>query len=138
MLADNLHVLKDDMIAFIAGNGLRRFTAYVPEDVPSVIFEEESSESWKDFVEHAKASGAQFVTMSDVILEKEDIQLLVEQLRSQNFPDEDASGVDDAQFLAKHVGKVGYLQLGLRTRASCSSTRPRPSGMTDTSSGSRP
>lgn len=112
MQTDNLHLLKDDMIAFVAGNGLRRFTAYVQEDVPSVIFEEENSEGWKDFVEHAKASGAQFVTMSDVVLEKEDIELLVDQMRAQNFPDEDSPEMEDARFLIKHVGKVGYLQLG--------------------------
>ncbi len=112
MQADDLHSLKDDMIAFVAGNGLRRFGAYVPEDVPSVIFEEETADSWKDFVEHAKASGAQFVTMSDVVLEKDDLELLMEQMRAQNFPDVDSPEMDDAHQLAKHVGKIGYLQLG--------------------------
>lgn len=112
MQADDLHSLKDDMIAFVAGNGLRRFSAYVPEDVPSVIFEEETADSWKDFVEHAKASGAQFVTMSDVVLEKDDLELLMEQMRAQNFPDDDSPEMEDAHQLTKHVGKIGYLQLG--------------------------
>ncbi len=112
MQTDNLHVVKDDMIAFVAGNGLRRFNAYVSEDVPSVVFEEEGPDGWKDFVEHAKASGTQFVTMSEVVLEKEDIELLLEQMRAQNFPDEDGPEMDDAQYLLKYVGKVGYLQLG--------------------------
>lgn len=112
MQADDLHSLKDDMIAFIAGNGLRRFSAYVPEDVPTVIFEEENTDSWKDFVEHAKASGTHFVTMSDVVLEKEDLELLVEQMRAQNFPDEESAEMEDARLLTRHVGQVGYLQLG--------------------------
>lgn len=112
MQTESLHVLKDDMIAFVAGNGLRRFSAYVPEDVPSVVFEEEGPDGWKDFVEHAKAAGAQFVTMSEVVLEKDDIELLLEQMRAQNFPDEDGPELEDAQYLIKYVGKVGYLQLG--------------------------
>ena len=112
MQTDNLHVVKDDMIAFVAGNGLRRFNAYVSEDVPSVVFEEEGPDGWKHFVEHAKASGTQFLTMSEVVLEKEDIELLLEQMRAQNFPDEDGPEMDDAQYLLKYVGKVGYLQLG--------------------------
>lgn len=112
MQADDLHLLKDDMIAFVAGNGLRRFSAYVPEDVPTVIFEEENVDSWKDFVEHAKASGAQFVTMSEVVLEKDDLEMLMDQMRAQSFPDEESPEMEDAQLLTKHVGKVGYLQLG--------------------------
>ncbi len=38
MLTENLASIKDDMVAFIAGNGLHRMPAYVPEDVPSVMF----------------------------------------------------------------------------------------------------
>ena len=45
-------------------------------EVPTVIFEEENSDGWKDFVEHAKAAGSPFVTMSEVILEKADVALL--------------------------------------------------------------
>ena len=112
MNTESLHPLKDDMIAFIAGNGLRRFTAYVAEDVPSVVFEEDGPDGWKDFVEHAKAGGASFVTMSEVELEKDDIELLVDQMRSQNFPGDDSPELEDAQSLIKHVGKIGYLQLG--------------------------
>ena len=112
MQTESLHLLKDDMIAFVAGNGLRRFTAYVAEDVPSVVFEEEGPDGWKDFVEHAKASGAHFVTMSEVVLEKDDVEMLVEQMREHNFPGEDSPELEDAQYLVKYVGKVGYLQLG--------------------------
>jgi hypothetical protein len=112
MQSDNLISLKDDMVAFIAGHGMRRLNGYVTEDVPTVIFEDDSSDAWKDFVEHAKAAGAPFVTMSEVVLEKSDIAILLEQLRDQTFPDEDAEELDDAEYLVNHVGKVGYLQLG--------------------------
>ncbi|WP_263384876.1 hypothetical protein [Granulicella arctica] len=112
MQPDNLISLKDDMVAFIAGHGLRRFNGYVTEEVPTVLFEEDDADGWKDFVEHAKAANAPFITMSEVILEKTDIALLLEQLREQNFPDEDAPDLDDAEYLINHVGKTGYLQLG--------------------------
>ena len=112
MQPDNLITLKDDMIAFIAGHGLRRLPGYVTEEVPSVLFEEENADSWKDFVEHAKAAGAPFITMSEVVLEKSDIAILLEQLRDQNFPDDEATEIEDAEYLINHVGKVGYLQLG--------------------------
>jgi hypothetical protein len=112
MPSDNLISLKDDMVAFIAGHGMRRFNGYVTEDVPTVIFEEENPDGWKDFVEHAKAAGASFITMSEVVLEKADVALLLNQIREQSFPDEAAEDLDDAEYLIKHVGKVGYLQLG--------------------------
>jgi hypothetical protein len=104
------------MVAFIAGHGLRRLPGYVTEEVPTVLFEEEDADGWKDFVEHAKAAGAAFITMSEVVLEKTDVVLLLEQLRDQSFParlgEEEEFDLDDAQALLKHVGKTGYLQLG--------------------------
>ncbi|WP_158794154.1 hypothetical protein [Granulicella sp. L60] len=112
MQPDNLISLKDDMVAFIAGHGMRRLNAYVTEEVPTVIFEEENADGWKDFVEHAKAAGAPFVTMSEVVLEKADIAILLDQLREQSFPDDNSEDIDDAEYLVNHVGKVGYLQLG--------------------------
>ncbi len=112
MQPDNLISLKDDMIAFIAGHGMRRFNAYVTEDVPTVLFEEENSDGWKDFVEHAKAAGAPFVTMSEVVLEKSDIAILLNQIRDQTFPDDEPPELDDAEYLVNYVGKIGYLQLG--------------------------
>ena len=42
MQPDNLISLKDDMVAFIAGHGMRRLNGFVSEEVPSVIFEEEN------------------------------------------------------------------------------------------------
>ena len=112
MQPDNLISLKDDMVAFIAGHGMRRFPAFIGEEVPTVIFEEDNTDGWKDFVEHAKAAGAPFVTMSEVVLEKADVALLLDQLRDETFPDENSEEIDDAEYLVNHVGKVGYLQLG--------------------------
>lgn len=112
MIIDNLASLKDDMIAFIAGNGLRQLSAYVSEDVPTVMFEEDNSDSWKDFVEHAKAASASFVTMSDVVLEKRDVEILVEQMQQHAYPDPDSPEISEAQYLIEHVGKTGYIQLG--------------------------
>ena len=84
---------------------------YITEDVPTVTFEEENPDGWKDFVEHAKAAGAPFVTMSEVVLEKSDVAILLDQLRDETFP-EVSEEIDDAEYLVNHVGKVGYLQLG--------------------------
>jgi hypothetical protein len=112
MQPDNLISLKDDMVAFIAGHGLRRMNGYVTEEVPTVLFEEDDPDGWKDFVEHAKAANAAFVTMSEVILEKADVALLLGQLREQSLPGEDGAELEDAEYLINHVGKIGYLQLG--------------------------
>jgi hypothetical protein len=112
MQVDNLISIKDDMVAFIAGHGMRRFNGYVAEEVPTVLFEDDDADAWKVFVEHAKAAGATFITMSEVVLEKSDIAILLEQLRDQSFPDPDAPEMDDAEYLVNHVGKLGYLQLG--------------------------
>lgn len=112
MTTDDLAGLKDDMIAFIAGNGLRRLNAFVPEDVPSVMLDEDGPDSWKDFVEHAKATAVPFVTMSEVVLEKADIETLIERTRVHRFPDEAGQELDDAQYLLKYVGRTGFLQLG--------------------------
>ncbi len=113
MQPDNLLSLKDDMIAFIEGHGMRRFPGFVGEDVPSVLWEDETNpDSWKDFVEMAKTASSAFLTMSDGVLEKEDLELLIEHLRDQNFPDEDAPELEEVQYLVNFVGKLGYLQLG--------------------------
>jgi hypothetical protein len=115
MAFDDLTAVKDDMVAFIAGHGMRRMNSFVPEDVPTVLFEEEDVDGWKDFVEHAKAANAPFITMSDVILEPEDVATLIGQVREQNYagsPLGDSGELDEAQSLMQHVGKTGYLQLG--------------------------
>lgn len=112
MTFDDLTTLKDDMVAFIAGHGLRRMNAFVPEDVPTIAFDDDDVDGWKDFVEHAKAANVPFVTMSDVLLEPEDVAALITQLRGANYPDPDASDLEEAQALLRHAGKTGYLQLG--------------------------
>lgn len=113
MSPDDLTSLKDDMVAFIEGHGMRRFPGYVADDVATVLWEDETNpDSWKDFVEMAKTASAPFLTMSEVVLEKEDLEVLLEQLRDQNFPDDEAAELDEAQYLVNFVGKVGYLQLG--------------------------
>ena len=116
MVQDDLSPLKDDMVAFIAGHGMRRMGAFVPESVPSVMFEDENPagdpDGWKDFVEDAKAAGAPFVTMSSVVLEPEDVATLIGHVRDGNYPEHDDSEVEAASDLTEHVGKIGYLQLG--------------------------
>src|ERR1700761_3767769 len=112
MHLDDLSTVKDDMVAFIAGHGMRRMNGYVPEDVPTVIFEEDDIDGWKDFVEHAKSANAPFLTMSEVILEPEDVATLIGQVRDHNYPDHDAAELEEAQDLTQHVGKTGYIQLG--------------------------
>ncbi len=113
MHPDNLLSLKDDMVAFIAGHGMRRLPGFVTEDVPTVLWEDDTNpDSWKDFVEMSKAAATPFVTMSEVTLEKEDLELLLEELNGLNFPDEGDVAMEEAQRLVNHVGKVGFLQLG--------------------------
>lgn len=113
MRPDNLNPLKDDMVAFIEGHGMHRLPGYVNEEIPSVLWEDETNlESWKDFVELAKAAAAPFLTMSEVVLEKEDLELLLEQLSDRSFPHEDSPEIDEAQYLVNYVGKTGYIQLG--------------------------
>jgi hypothetical protein len=113
MQADDLISLKDDMVAFIEGHSMRRLPGFITDDLPTVLWEDEDNiDSWKDFVEMAKSASAPFVTMSEVKLEKEDIALLLEQIREDNFPDEAAAEIQEAQYLVNYVGKVGYIQLG--------------------------
>jgi hypothetical protein len=39
MSTDNLISLKDDMVAFIEGHGLRRLPGRITDDIPSVMWE---------------------------------------------------------------------------------------------------
>ena len=110
-MTDDLSSLKDDMKAFIEGHGMRRFRGFVDEEIPTVEWEDtENPDSWKDFVEMAKASGAPFLTVNDDVLEREELDFLVERLRNSNYPnDED---LDEARWLRAYIGKTGYIQLG--------------------------
>jgi len=113
METDNLVALKDDMVAFIEGHGMKRLPGYVTDDVPAILWEgEDNPDSWKDFVEMAKHSGALFITMSEVKLEREELEELAEEAGEMNFPDEEGPELLEAQRLQKYAGKVGYIQLG--------------------------
>ncbi len=112
MQSDNLLSLKDDMVAFIAGHGMRLFHGYISEEIPSVMFEEESADAWKDFVEHAKAASAPFVIMSEVVLEKPDVALLLDRFRDRELAASDMDDLEDAERLVNHGGKLGLIQLG--------------------------
>ncbi len=50
--------------------------------------------------------------MSEVVLEKSDVAILLEQLRDHTFPRTKRSTSMTCEALLKHVGKAGYLQLG--------------------------
>ncbi|HEX7286224.1 MAG TPA: hypothetical protein VF532_08585 [Candidatus Angelobacter sp.] len=100
------------MVAFIEGHGLRRFNAFIGEDVPSVPWsaDEDHPDAWKDFVELAKASGVGFVTMNYAGLDKEDVDILLNRLQEIEYmSDED---VEEARWLRNFAGKVGFIQLG--------------------------
>ena len=113
MRPDDLLSLKDDMVAFIAGHGMRRLPGFITDEVPSVLWEDDSNpDSWKDFVEMAKTASAPFVTMSEITLEKEELEVLLEELGDESFPEEESPEMDEAQKLVTHVGKVGLIQLG--------------------------
>ncbi|HEY7096700.1 MAG TPA: hypothetical protein VH437_08255 [Terriglobales bacterium] len=111
-LADDLSALKDDMIAFIEGHGMQRFSGYVdPEHVQTVMWKTGgNNESWKDFVELAKAAHAPFLTMDSWIFERDDFDELIQRLGTTDFTnDED---LEDARWLRTYVGMVGFVQLG--------------------------
>ena len=113
MSTENLSTLKDDMVAFIEGHGLKRLRGYITEDTPSVVWEgHDNPDAWKDFVEMAKHVGAPFVTFSEVELESAELDALEEEAGEMNFPDEEATELVEAKWLRKYAGMVGYLQLG--------------------------
>jgi hypothetical protein len=111
-LPDNLESLKDDMIAFIEGHGLRRFQGYVDqEEVQSVQWKSgDNPDGWKDFVELAKAAGAPFLTMDSWTLQREDLDDLLQNVAQGEFTnDED---MEEARWLRTYIGKTGFVQLG--------------------------
>jgi hypothetical protein len=111
-IPDDLATIKDDMVAFIEGHGMRRFHGYVDYDeVQCVMWEMGGNpDGWKDFVELAKSAGAPFLTMHSWTLEREELEELVQRLTNSEFSDGD--DVEDARWLRAHAGKVGFLQLG--------------------------
>jgi len=111
MEPEDLTSLKEDMIAFVEGHGLKRFRAYVGEEVNSVMWDTgDNPESWKDFVEVAQASGAPFVTMNDFVLRPRDLDYLVEHLRTAHFAT--SEDLEEARWLRSYIGRIGFVQLG--------------------------
>lgn len=109
---DDLSSLKDDMIAFIEGHGMRRFHGFVNyEEVQCIVWDsEDNPDAWKDFVELAKISGAPFLTMHSWNMGREELDDLVKRLSSAQFTtDED---LEEARSLRTYVGKTGSLQVG--------------------------
>ena len=109
---DNLATLKDDMTAFIEGHGMRRFQGYVDyEEVQSVMWKSNGNpESWKDFVELAKAADAPFLTMDSWTLSREDLDELIERVQHTDFANEE--DVEESRWLRTYLGKTGFVQLG--------------------------
>jgi hypothetical protein len=109
---DDLTTLKDDMIAFIEGHGMRRFHGYIDyEDVQCVMWEANGNpESWKDFVELAKTAESPFVIMHAWTLGKAELESLLESISNAEFTnDED---LEEARWLRSYLGKTGFVQLG--------------------------
>jgi len=111
MQPDDLSSLKDDMIAFIEGHGMKRFNSHVNEEVSSIMWDPEGNpESWKDFVEVAKASGVAFLTMNDFVLERGDLDALIQRLSAGQYTGPE--DLDEARGLRGFVGRMGFIQLG--------------------------
>jgi len=112
-LPDDLASLKDDMVAFIEGHGIRRFPGYVDhEEVQTVMWKpgDNAAEGWKDFVELAKAAGTAFITMDSWQLEREELEEMIQRLSHAEFTSDD--DLEDARWLRTYLGKTGFLQLG--------------------------
>ena len=120
MDSNNLTSLKDDMIAFIEGHGMRHFPALIPEDTPRVWWSDpeaaddnapSSKESWKDFVEMAKTAGAPLVCIGEDSVDRTTLELLASEL--QDISSAEASGpeMDKLNRLFLEIGKVGHIEL---------------------------
>jgi hypothetical protein len=111
MNPEDLTTLRDDMIAFIEGHGMRRFHCYISEEMNSVMWDPgDNPDSWKDFVEVAKGSGASFLTMNEVLLDEDDVDFLLERLRFSSYLN--SEGAEEARMLRASIGRVGFVQLG--------------------------
>jgi len=111
MMLEDLTSIHDDMHAFTHGLGLRHFHGYIPDEMPSVLWDgEDVNESWKDFVELARATGAPFITINAVELEADDVDFLLAELRRSSFSREE--DMETARQLRSYFGRIGYIQLG--------------------------
>jgi len=109
---DDLTALKDDMIAFVEGHGMRRFFGYIEaEEIPSILWESgPNPEGWKDFVELAKSTGAPFLTMHSWALDREELDRLTQRLTDGEYTAEE--DLEEARWLKTYIGKTGFVQLG--------------------------
>lgn len=116
---NNLAFLKDDMIAFIEGHGMRHFPALIPEDTPRVWWNDRQmpdiavasgKESWKDFVEMAKTAGAPLVCVGEDSVDRPTLELLSSEL--QEVSDSNSGPeLDQINRLFFEIGKVGHIEL---------------------------
>ena len=94
-----------------SGARLKPLPGYVTEEVHSVMWDpRDNPESWKDFVELAKKAGAQFLSMDEEVLERDELDYLIQRLQHASYPsDED---MEEARWLRNYLGKTGFIQLG--------------------------
>ena len=111
-MLDDLTTLSDDMVAFIEGHGMRRYSGFVHSDeVPTVLWDSaDKADGWKDFVELAKAAGVPFLTMNSFRLTREEIDWIVDSLKNSHFADDEE--LDEAKWLRGYIGYTGFVQLG--------------------------
>jgi hypothetical protein len=112
----DLAPLKDDMIAFIEGHGIRRFPAELPDHLSRIWWGgPDGPDSWKDFVEMAKSMGAPVLLMDDDQLGPDDVEMLVDGLQefSNSGDDADRDDIDAARRLRKYTGMVGHIELAI-------------------------
>lgn len=118
MDAENLIALKDDMVAFIEGHGMRHFPALIPQEMPRIWWNDPEPEhnsgpqdSWKDFVEMAKAVGAAMVCIGEDRLDKETLELLGAELEELASPETFGREMEKLDRLFPHAGRVGHIEL---------------------------
>ena len=120
MNPDDLTPLKDDMIAFIEGHGMRHFPALIPEETPRVWWDDpeteiagtpQGKESWKDFVEMAKAAGSPMVCVGEDILDKPTLDLLATEFQELAGTESFSPETEKLDRLFLQVGKLGHIEL---------------------------
>ena len=109
---DNLTSLKDDMVAFIEGHGIRHFPALIPEDTPHIWWNDPNNQdSWKDFVEMAKTVNVPLVMIDEDRIERDTLEMLLKELLELTTLNEVFADMEEAQHLLQHTGKIGHLEL---------------------------
>ena len=110
--SENLTLLKDDMIAFIEGHGIRHFPALIPEDASRVWWNDpDNMDSWKDFVEMAKTVNVPLIMIGEDQLEAATLEILLEELQEMTRLNDLTADIDEAHKLLQHIGKVGHIEL---------------------------